>query len=112
MIVILVSAYQRLSLAIDWHGFSRLRLYPRVFLIWVGLLFITVIVLEILRREQHFALAAVIACLGFAASLSVLNVDASIVRHNVDRALAGKHFNVNHMETPNLERYNCSQTWR
>ncbi len=99
VIVILVSAYQRLSLAIDWHGFSRLRLYPHVFLIWVGLLFVTVIVLEIIRRERFFAFAALIACVGFATSLGVLNINATIVRHNVDRAIAGKHFNVNHLTT-------------
>jgi hypothetical protein len=95
--VILVSAYQRLTLAIDWHGFSRLRLYPRVFLIWVGILFVTVVVLEMLHRERYFAFAAVLASLGFAISLSLLNVDASIVRHNVFRASQGKHFNFNYL---------------
>ena len=97
VLVILVSAFQRLALAIDWHGFSRLRLYPRVFLIWVGILFIAVIVLEIIRRERYFALAAVLASIGFAVSLSVLNVDVSIVRHNAYRTQDGKHFNVNHL---------------
>jgi hypothetical protein len=99
VLVILVSAYQRLSLAIDWHGFSRLRLYPRVFLIWVGILFVAVIVLEIIRRERLFAFAAVLASLGFAVSLSLIDVDASIVRHNVYRTLEGKHFNANHLTT-------------
>jgi hypothetical protein len=99
VLVILVSAYQRLTLAIDWHGFSRLRLYPRVFLIWVGILFIAVIVLEVIRRERYFALAAVVASIGFAVTLSLVNVDASIVRHNAYRTLEGKHFNVNHLTT-------------
>jgi len=82
VIVILVSAYQRLMLAISWHGFSRLRLYPNVFLIWVGVLFVAVIVLEVLRRERHFALAMLLAAFGFAITLSILNVDAAIARHN------------------------------
>jgi hypothetical protein len=97
VIVILVSAYQRLNLAIDWHGFSRLRLYPRVFLIWIGILLVAVIVLETLRRERYFALAAVLAAIGFAISLSLINVDASIVRRNVLRATQGRHFNVNYL---------------
>jgi len=97
VIVILVSAYQRLMLAIDWHGFSRLRLYPRVFLIWVGILFVAVIVLEIIHRERYFAFAMLVAALGFAVSISAINVDASIVRHNVYRTLEGKHFNVNYL---------------
>ena len=99
VIVILVSAYQRLNLAIDWHGFSRLRLYPRVFLIWVGILFVAVIALEIIRRERYFAFAALLASIGFAVSLSLINVDASIVRHNVYRTIEGKYINVNFLTT-------------
>ena len=97
VLVILVSSYQRLMLAIDWHGFSRLRLYPRVFLVWVGLLFIAVVLLEIFHQERFFIFAALLASLGFAVSLSLINVDASIVRHNLWRATQGKHLNVQHL---------------
>jgi hypothetical protein len=99
VIIMLVSAYQRLTLAIDWHGFSRLRLYPRVFMIWVGILFTAVILLEIFRRERYFALAAILASCGFAVTLGIFNIDGTIVTHNVFRAIQGKHFNVNHLTT-------------
>jgi hypothetical protein len=99
VMVILVSAYQRLMLAIDWHGFSRLRVFPRVFLVWVGILFAAVIVLEILRRERHFALAAMLSCFGFAITICGMNVDGAIVQHNVYRTIEGKHFNVNYLTT-------------
>ena len=112
VIVILVSAYQRLMLAIDWHGFSRLRLYPRVFLIWVGMLFVAVIVLEIMRRERHFALAAMLASLGFAISICALDVDAAIVRHNVYRTIDDKHFNVNYLTTLSTDAVpELAQAW-
>lgn len=94
VLVMLVSAYQRLMLAIDWHGFSRLRIYPRVFMIWLGILLVAVIVLEILRRERYFALAFVLASLGFAVSLTLVNVDASIMSHNLERVAHGKNLNV------------------
>ncbi|MBI3172227.1 MAG: DUF4173 domain-containing protein [Chloroflexi bacterium] len=97
VIVILISAYQRLMLAIDWHGYSRLRLYPLVFMIWLGILLIIVVVLEALDRQRHFAFAAVLASLGFALTISLMNVDGTIVHHNVWRALQGKHFNVSHL---------------
>ncbi len=97
VLVILVSAYQRISLAIDWHGFSRLRLYPRIFLIWLGLLFVTVVVLEFIRRERHFAFATVLASTGFVVSLALVNIDAAIVKHNVPRVLQGKNLNVAHL---------------
>lgn len=97
VLVILLSAYQRISLAIDWHGFSRLRLYPRIFLVWLGLLLVVVAVLEMRRRERYFAFAALLASMGFALSVTLVNVDGAIVRHNVARTLAGKHLNVAHL---------------
>jgi len=103
VLVILASAYQRLALAIDWHGFSRLRIYPRVFLIWVGILFVVVVVLELLHRERYFACAALLASLGFAISLSLLNVDDFIVRQNVLRAAQGQHFNPSYLGTLSID---------
>ncbi|HMB23671.1 MAG: DUF4153 domain-containing protein [Chloroflexota bacterium] len=97
VMVILVSAYQRISMAIDWHGFSRLRLYPRIFLIWLGILLLVVVALEVLRRERYFAFAVVLACIGFAASLTMVDIDAAIVRHNIPRYLQGKNLNVAHL---------------
>ncbi len=97
VLIILVSAYHRITLGIQWHGFSRLRLYPRVFLIWLGLLLLVVAFLEIFRRQKFFALSALIASLGFAISLALVNVDASIAKHNIMRASQGRHFNVTHL---------------
>ena len=97
VMVILVSAFQRINLAIDWHGYSRLRLYPQIFLVWLGLLLIVVAALEVLRRERYLAFAAALASIGFAVSLSVFNVDASIVTHNLERVAQGKNLNVPHL---------------
>lgn len=89
LLVILVSAYQRLNLYEAAYGFSRLRTYTHVFLIWIGLLLIATIVLEILRKERMFAFAMLIASFGFAISLPILNVDAFIVNQNIKRELNG-----------------------
>jgi hypothetical protein len=97
VLVILTSAYQRLTLAIDWHGFSRVRLYPQVFLIWVGILFVVIVFLEISHQERFFALAFVLASLGFAVSLTLFNVDAAIVKRNILRVSQGKNLNVGHL---------------
>jgi hypothetical protein len=99
VMVILVSAYQRLMLAIDWHGFSRLRVFPRVFLVWVGILFAAIIVLEVLGRERHFALAGMLSCFGFAITICSMNVDSAIAQYNIYRTIEGKHFNVNYLTT-------------
>jgi hypothetical protein len=83
--VMLYSAFQRLMLYEAAYGFSRLRAYTHVFMIWLGVLLAVVVVLDILRRERAFALAAVLACIGFAATLTLLNVDGFIVGRNVAR---------------------------
>jgi hypothetical protein len=92
--VMLFSAFQRLMLYEAAYGFSRLRAYTHVFMIWLGVLLAVVVVLDILRKERTFALAALMACIGFAASLILLNVDGFIVRQNVARTVAGESLDV------------------
>ncbi len=82
--VILVSAYQRLRLYELAYGFSRLRTYVHVSLIWVGLLLVAVVLLEILQRERHLMGVILVAALGFVLSLAALNVDGFIVKQNVE----------------------------
>jgi len=89
VIVMLITAFQRLGLYEMAYGFSRLRTYTHVFMIWLGLLLVAVVVLEVLHRERAVGLAMVLASLGFVISLSVLNVDAFIVRENIQREIRG-----------------------
>ncbi len=87
VLVMLFSAFKRLGLYEEAYGFSRLRTYTHIFLIWIGLFLIVTIVLEILHRERMFAFAMLVASLGFAASLPILNVDAFIVEKNIQREI-------------------------
>ena len=97
VIVMLVSAFQRLLLYETAYGFSRLRTYTHVFILWLALLLVTVVVLEFLHRERAFALAALVAALGFVLSLGTMNVDGFIVRQNVERAVQGEVFDVSYL---------------
>lgn len=90
LLVMLFSAFQRLNLYEAAYGFSRVRTYTHVFLIWLGLLLVATIVLEILRKERLFAIAMLVASFGFAISLPILNVDAFIVNQNIKRELTQK----------------------
>jgi hypothetical protein len=92
--IMLVSAFQRLVLYEAAYGFSRLRTYTHVFMLWLALLLAVVVVLEILRRERLFAFSVLLACLGFAVSLTLINVDGFIVRQNVQRAVEGHELDV------------------
>jgi len=87
VIVMLVAAFQRLGLYEAAYGFSRLRTYTHVFMIWLALLLITVVILEARRRERSVGLAMVLALLGFVISLNALNVDAFIVKQNIQREI-------------------------
>jgi len=87
LLVMLFSAFKRLTLYEEAYGFSRLRTYTHVFLLWIGLLLVATIALEILRKEHLFTFAMLVASFGFAASLPILNVDAFIVGQNVQREI-------------------------
>lgn len=88
--VMLVSSFKRLVLYESAYGFSQLRTYTHVFIIWLALLLVAVVVLEFLHKERIFALAVLLASIGFSSSLLLLNVDGFIVRQNVKRAVQGQ----------------------
>ncbi|GAB4502415.1 MAG: hypothetical protein Fur0035_19670 [Anaerolineales bacterium] len=88
--VMLVSAYQRLALYEIAYGFTALRTYTHVFIFWLALLLAATVALEATRRLRHFALAALLAAIGFAATLLLMNVDGFIVRQNVARDISGR----------------------
>jgi hypothetical protein len=90
----LVSAYQRLLLYETAYGFSRLRTYTHIALIWISLLLGAVVLLEIFHRERSITAAALITSLGFAATLGLMNVDGFIVHQNVNRAMQGEGLDV------------------
>ncbi|MEX1071063.1 MAG: DUF4173 domain-containing protein [Anaerolineales bacterium] len=83
--IILVSAYQRLLLYESAYGFTRLRTYSHIFMVWLGLLLLAVVIFELLNRRRAVVFATLMAALGFSASLALLNVDAFIVRANFER---------------------------
>ncbi|MBX3037020.1 MAG: DUF4173 domain-containing protein [Anaerolineales bacterium] len=104
LLVMLFSAFQRLNLYEAAYGFSRVRTYTHVFLIWLGLLLVAIIALEILRKERLFAIAMLIASFGFAISLPILNVDAFIVNQNIQRELSGAGINIDQNTQQELSR--------
>lgn len=95
--VMLISAFQRLYLYEVAYGFTRLRAYTHVFIIWLGILLLATIVLELRSRQRAFALTALLVSLGFAASLTLMNVDGFIVRQNVARHVQGNPLDVGYL---------------
>jgi hypothetical protein len=86
--VILASALKRLLLYENAYGFTRLRTYTHIAIIWMGVMFVVFLVLLYRERLRRFAPAAALGVLGFTLTLNLLNVDAFIVRQNVKRYAA------------------------
>lgn len=90
VIVILVSAFERLMLYESAYGFSRLRTYTHIFIPWLGVLLLATAALIVLRRPRVFAFAAFLCVIGFGLSLNILNVDALITRQNIRLTAQGR----------------------
>jgi len=85
--VMLVSAFNRLLLYEAAYGFTRLRLYTHVAIVWLGVVLAVFLVLLLAERTTRSVLLAAGAAIGFIFSLNVINVDAHIVRQNTARYL-------------------------
>ncbi len=109
--VMLLSAYYRLGLYEEAYGFSRLRTYTHVFIIWLALLLLAVVALDLLQRQRTFALAAVVALIGFSASLILLNVDAFIAEHNIQRAVDGEELDVAYLASLSADAVPSMADW-
>jgi Ca2+/Na+ antiporter len=97
VLIILVSAFQRLLLYESAYGFSELRTYAHVFMIWLGILLVAVVILEITERQRAFANLALAVLIGFTATLNFLNVDAFIARQNINRAVQGQNLDESYL---------------
>ena len=95
--IMLVSAYQRLVLYEDAYGFTRLRTYTHVFMFWVAVLLASLTILDLFQRQRSFALVALLSALGFAISLTVLNVDVFIFNQNMARFEQGQSLDVGYL---------------
>lgn len=94
VIVILVSAFQRLQLYELAYGFSRIRLYSHLFMIWLGILLVATVAIEILHKQRAFALALVLTILGYGITMNFINVDRFIAQQNIQRSSIQKELDV------------------
>jgi hypothetical protein len=81
---LLASAFKRLWLYELAYGFTRMRVYPHVFMVWLAAL-LAWFGLALWLHPKQLAIGILIAGLGFVATLDLLNPDAFIVRQNFQR---------------------------
>jgi len=99
VLIILVSAFQRLYLYETAYGFSRSRAYAHVFIIWLGLLLVSLAVMEIIRRQRAFANISLVVVIGFTVSLNLLNVDKFIANSNINRSIQAEPLDASYLST-------------
>ena len=83
--VILISSLQRLALYEAAYGFTRLRTYSHICVIWIGVLFLSILALEVMGKHRYFTLATLAAVAGFVLTMNAVNIDGFIIRENVRR---------------------------
>ncbi len=96
-LIMIASAFTRMSLYEQAYGFTRLRLYTHVFMVWLGVLLSTVLVLILTRRTRQVAGSMLLAAMGCILALNVINPDAFIVAHNIDRYERGEELDVHYL---------------
>lgn len=92
VILIMASAFTRLSLYEEAYGFTTLRLYSHAFIILLAVIFV-LLLYKIYKdkRENTFAFRVFILITLFLAVMNFLNPDAFIARRNIERfATTGK----------------------
>lgn len=92
VMLIMASAFTRLSLYEEAYGFTTLRLYSHAFIVLLAVVF-CLLLYKIYKdkREQTFAFRVFISIALFLAVMNVLNPDAFIARRNIERfAASGK----------------------
>ncbi len=96
----MVSAFMRLLLYEDAYGFTTLRLYSHVFIIFLTVVF-GLLIYKVLKngKESNFSLGVFLSAILFLAGMNVLNPDAFIAQKNIQRFNNGKKLDVYYLTT-------------
>lgn len=83
VLLLLASAYRRMSLYEDAYGYTELRLYVQIFEMWLAAALVWLAAV-LWVQPRSFAIGAFVAALGFLGTLNLANPDATIARENLD----------------------------
>jgi hypothetical protein len=86
VLVIMASAFNRLSLYESTYGFTSLRLYSHIFIVWLAVIFgVLLYKIFVDRRASTFAYLSFCSLLILVATFNVVNIDAVVARKNIRR---------------------------
>jgi hypothetical protein len=87
--VMLFSASQRMLLYETAYGFTHLRVYTHVAMLWIGVLLVTAVLSVFRVKVNIFALGTLLTCIGYLGMLNAINVDYYIAERNIERYYNG-----------------------
>ncbi len=97
--IMLVSASQRMWLYEEAFGFTQLRVYTHIFMLWLGVLF-GVYVLAVFRlRMNIFSLGLVLAVIGYMGTLNLMDVDRYMADRNIARFHESQDLDIGFLNT-------------
>jgi preprotein translocase subunit SecG len=97
--IMLISAAGRMSLYEEAYGFTHLRVYTHVFMLWLGVLF-AVFLLALFRPARHiFSFGVTLCVMGFLVTINLMNVDGTIARQNIARTAHGYELDTRYLFT-------------
>jgi hypothetical protein len=98
VLIMMVSAFKRLALYEGAYGFTTLRIYSHLCIIWLALAFgLLLYALFVAHREKWLGTAAVVSMLAFLLVANVGNVDAFVARKNIGRYYATGKLDVGYL---------------
>ncbi|HYJ91779.1 MAG TPA: DUF4173 domain-containing protein [Pyrinomonadaceae bacterium] len=94
LFVIMASAVQRLVILTGplGYGMTTVRLYPMIFMTWLGVVFVWFVLTVLRDQRKYFAWGALWSAFFILAATHVLNPDAYIVRTNIELMKQGRDF--------------------
>ncbi|MCB9451087.1 MAG: DUF4173 domain-containing protein [Anaerolineaceae bacterium] len=92
--VMLVSAAQRMWLYEQAFGFTQLRVYTHVFMLWLGLLFVFYLLAVFRVRPNVFSLGILLCLIGYMVTMNVMDVDLYIAERNIARYHDGEELDI------------------
>jgi hypothetical protein len=98
VLVMLVSAFRRMRLYESTFGYTELRLYGYLFMIWLALLMGWFLV-TLWKRPEYFSIGLILAAIGYLATLNLIDPDAFITRQNLERYQETNDLDVSYLTT-------------
>jgi len=109
-LVIVASALSRMAAYEQAYGFTRQRLLVTACELWLGAVFLLILVAGIRLRGWWVPRAALATAVAALAGFAVLNPDAFIARQNVARFVHDKTIDVNYLSTLSADAVPALQT--